>query len=247
MVRRLPGVFLLLTIGALASAGPVELFERGNAAYEEQDYAGATALYDSALERHSSAAALYNRGNAFFKLGQVGRAIADYNRALALAPSDPAIRHNLEFARRYRADKTLTQENPIARGLASLLRLLPAAATRLLAGVMFFLAALALAAMFVTGWRPLGWFGIGFGVVFAYLLAGSLSWAGFTSPARAVVVMPEVTLRSGPGEEYKDLAVVHDGLEVVVRERRPGWMLVQVPGGEGGWAETAALEPVFSR
>lgn len=242
---RLNGVLLLFVVGALAGAGPAEIFARGNAAYEAQDFASAVACYDSVLAHHRSAAALFNRGNARFKLGQLGRAVADYNRAFALAPTDPAVRYNLDFARRFRADKVTVQENPIARGLAAALRLLPAATTRLLASVAFLLAALALAAMFVTGRRLLGWVSIGLAVAFGYLLAGTFSWGAFTSPARAVVVAPEVTLRSGPGDEYKDLALVHDGLEVVVREYRPGWVLVQMPGGDGGWAPDSAVERIF--
>ncbi|MFO7650289.1 MAG: tetratricopeptide repeat protein [bacterium] len=244
---RFPGVLLLLAVSALASAGPAEQFARANAAYEAQDYAGAVVLYDSALEVHNSAAAYYNRGNAHFKLGQVGRAIADYNRSFAAAPLDEGVRHNLEFARQFRADKSLVLQNPLARGLAAFLRLLPAATARLLAGVFFLFALLALAEMLVHGRRFLGWVSVGLGAVFLYLLAATLSWSAFTNPARSVVVAPELTLRSGPGAEYKDIAVVHDGLEVVVRERRPGFVLVQLPGGEGGWAESGAVEQVFGR
>jgi uncharacterized protein YgiM (DUF1202 family) len=61
------------------------------------------------------------------------------------------------------------------------------------------------------------------------------------------VVVPELTLRAGPGAEYKDIAVVHDGLEVAVRERRPDWLLIQIPGGEGGWVETASVQYIFGR
>lgn len=71
---RLNGVLLLFVVGALAGAGPAEIFARGNAAYEAQDFAGAVACYDSVLAHHQSAAALFNRGNARFKLGQLGRA-----------------------------------------------------------------------------------------------------------------------------------------------------------------------------
>jgi tetratricopeptide (TPR) repeat protein len=229
------------------AASPAEQFARANAAYEAQDYARAVALYDSVLERHVSAAAHYNRGNAYFKLGQVGRAVADYNRALALAPLDAAVRHNIEYARQFRADKSLVAENPLARGLTGFLRLLPAPTARVLAGATFLTALLALALVLVTGRRLFGWAGIGIGVVFLYLQAATFSWSVFIGPARAVVVAPELTLRSGPGDEYKDLAVVHDGLEVVVRERRPGWALVQVPGGAGGWAAAPAVESIWDR
>ena len=42
---------------------------------------------------------LFNWGNALFKSGQLGRAIAVYRRAEALSPRDPDLRANLQFAR----------------------------------------------------------------------------------------------------------------------------------------------------
>jgi len=72
-----------------------------------------------------------------------------------------------------------------------------------------------------------------------------MSWAGEASPAKAVVVTPELTLRSGPGEDYRDILIVHDGLEVHVREQRGDWVLLQAPGGEGGWSRSRSIERVF--
>lgn len=232
---------------ALASTSNVDLFTRGNAAYEAGDYAQAVALYDSAAAVVTSAELLYNRGNAYFKLGEVGRAIADYNRAYVLKPHDKDIRHNLAFARQYRPDKSMTLENPLLRMLTDFLRLPDAATARVLAGLFFLLALGSLALLLIRGQRLLGWTALGFGVLFIYCLLSSASWSAVTGVDRAVVVQPELTLRSGPGPEYKEIAVVHDGLEVTVRERRPDYVLIQIPGGEGGWVESAAVEPIFAR
>jgi uncharacterized protein YraI len=54
-----------------------------------------------------------------------------------------------------------------------------------------------------------------------------------------------VTLRSGPGEDYKDIVVVHDGLEASIRSRRGRYVLLQVPGGTGGWADSSSVELIF--
>lgn len=236
---------MLLAICGSALSSPAELLGRGNAAYEAGDYVQALALYDSVAAHVSNADVFYNRGNAYFKLGQVGRAIADYNRAYALAPQDKNIRYNLAFARQYRPDKTLTLENPLARMAADALRLFGVATVRVLAALLFLLALGAVALLFVFGNRLLGWLGAGLGVLFVYFLLAQLSWGAVVDRSRAVVVVPEVTLRSGPGTEYKEMVVVHDGLEVIVRETRPGYVLVQMPGGDGGWAETATVEPIF--
>jgi tetratricopeptide (TPR) repeat protein len=234
-------------LGGLALATPAGLFIRGNAAYEAGDYAQAVTLYDSAAAGMTSAELLYNRGNARFKLGEIGRAIADYNRAYLLKPHDKAIIHNLAFARQFRPDKSLTLENPLVRMLNDVLRLLDSATARVLAGLLFFLTLAALAHMLVHGQRLFGWIALGLGVLFLYCFIAAASWGAVANPAHAVVVQPELTLRSGPGAEYKEIAVVHDGLEVMLREQRPGYVLIQIPGGDGGWVESAAVEPVFPR
>ena len=236
---------LLGVLGSSAFASPADLFGRGNTAYEAGNYLQAVAFYDSAAAGMTSPEVLYNRGNAHFKLGEIGRAIADYNRAYVLKPHDKDIIHNLAFARQFRPDKTLTIENPLTRMFTDVMRLLDATSARVLAGLFFFLALAALALLFVRGQRLFGWIAIGLGVLFLYCFISSASWGEVTSPAHAVVVQPELPLRSGPGPEYKEIAVVHDGLEVMLREQRPGYVLIQIPGGDGGWVESSAVERNF--
>jgi tetratricopeptide (TPR) repeat protein len=223
------------------------MFGRGNTAYEAGDYAQAVSLYDSVAAGVTSAELLYNRGNAYFKLGEVGRAIADYNRGYVLRPHDGDILHNLVYARQFRPDKSLTVENPLLKMLTALLRLPDAGSAHLFAGLFFLLGSAALAVLFMRGQRLFGWVALGLGVLFLYCLLSSASWSTVTGADRAAVVQPELTLRSGPGQEYKEIAVVHDGLEVTVREERPGYVLVQIPGGDGGWAESSSVERVFAR
>jgi len=232
---------------AVASASPADLFSRGNAAYEVGNYQQAVTLYDSAAARMTSAELLYNRGDAHFKLGEIGRAIADYNRAYVLKPHDKDIGYNLAFARQYRPDKSLTIDNPLMRMFTALLCVPDAASARVLAGLLFFLALAALALLLIRGQRLFGWIAIGLGVVFLYCFISAISWGEVTNPAHAVVVQPELTLRSGPGPDYKEIAVVHDGLEVMVRERRPDYVLIQIPGGDGGWVESNSVEQIFAR
>ncbi|MFO7639626.1 MAG: tetratricopeptide repeat protein [bacterium] len=236
-----------LILALLLAAAPADRFAAGNEAYEAGEFARAVERYDSAAARGANAAVYYNRGNARFKLGQVGRAIADYNRAFLLAPGDPDIAHNLEFARAWRRDRPVRPVNPVLAALVRTLRLLPLAPARFLAGLLFLLCAAGFGFLAYTRSRAWLWPALGLLVLLAYSVGSWLSWSGEASPARAVVVRPELTLRSGPGEDYTDLIVVHDGLEVTVRERRGAWVLLQAPGGEGGWADSSAVETIFLR
>jgi uncharacterized protein YraI len=70
-------------------------------------------------------------------------------------------------------------------------------------------------------------------------------WAGEVASRPAVVVVAEVSAASGPGDEFKQVLLLHDGTEVRIREIRGAWVLVQLPGGSGGWLKQAALERVY--
>jgi hypothetical protein len=227
------------------AATPAEYYNRGNQAYETGDFGRALLLYDSAAAAVQNPDVYFNRGDVHFKLGQVGRAIADYSKAYVLRPDDPDAKGNLEFARAYRPDKTMAIPNPVVGFLSGLLRIVSLGVVRLLAGVLFLLAMAALAFGLLRRSRYGFWVAAALGVLWLYTVCSWVSWAGETSPDRAVVVVPELVLRSGPGEEYKDIVIVHDGLEVVIRNRRGNYVLVQAPGGEGGWAEASSVEQIF--
>ena len=75
-------------------------FEAANKLYEEGKFAQAAAAYEQLIQSGRVSAPLYfNLGNAWFKSGQMGRAITAYRRAEQLAPRDPDVRANLQFAR----------------------------------------------------------------------------------------------------------------------------------------------------
>jgi tetratricopeptide (TPR) repeat protein len=248
-MQKWPALILASAFWFLPTAfatSPGDHFSRANQAYEAGDYQSAVALYDSALALTVSAPAFYNRGNAFFKSGQIGRAVADYNRAYVLSPADQDIRANLEFGRAYRPDKTTDLPNPLLRGLTAFLRVPDVSTARLAAGVLFLLAMLGLALGFGLGYRPGFWTAAGLGVLFIYAAASWLSWSAETNPNKAVVTVPEITLRSGPGEDYKEMVIVHDGLEVTIAGRRGDYVLLQAPGGLGGWAPAASVERIFT-
>jgi tetratricopeptide (TPR) repeat protein len=75
-------------------------FDQANRLYEEGQYRDAAEAYQKLITSGTtSAALLFNLGNAEFKAGQIGAAIAAYRRAERLAPRDPDLAANLQFAR----------------------------------------------------------------------------------------------------------------------------------------------------
>ncbi len=75
-------------------------FQSANKLYEENKFAEAASAYQKLVESGKASSALFfNLGNALFKAGQIGRAIVAYREAEQLAPRDPDVRANLQFAR----------------------------------------------------------------------------------------------------------------------------------------------------
>src|SRR3954465_12492039 len=99
---------LLMVVGLRAQDGP-SAFEAANRLYFEGKFPEAATTYGMLAQSGQTSAALYfNWGNALFKAGQIGRAIAAYRQAEALAPRDPDVRANLQFARNQRQGPTLS-------------------------------------------------------------------------------------------------------------------------------------------
>ena len=73
-------------------------FAVGNARYAAGDFAGAVKAYDASVKRGSYSANLfYNLGDADYRLGDKGRAILNYRRALLLEPAHAEAAANLAF------------------------------------------------------------------------------------------------------------------------------------------------------
>ena len=87
----------LLCGRALAGGGD---FEGANQAYDQGKFSEAKAGYEKLAEAGEwSANLFYNLGNADYRLGATGRAMLDYERALALYPAHPEARANLAVLR----------------------------------------------------------------------------------------------------------------------------------------------------
>ena len=225
--------------------GPVQAYNEGNRLYAQKDYAGAVQAYEEALKSGHDPRTHYNLRNALFRTGKIGEAIVHYRRAWYLAPRDRDIAANLAFARAYRVDKSTGSTSLLAHLADRTLRGLSRREASLLAGVLFTLAGLALSAWIVWRARVLAFAAGLFAVLGLYAFAAQQLWSGEVASRPAVVIVPEVSAASGPGEEFKQVLLLHDGTEVRIREERGEWLLVQLPGGSGGWLKQSAIERVY--
>jgi len=235
----------LFFIILISAQNPVELYNQGNSYYNSKDYQSAITCYEQALELGLNKDIYYNLGNAYFKLNKIGRAIIQYQRARLIAPRDNDIIDNLNFARNYRADKITILENPIGRLLSQTFHYFSITESYLWAAIFFLVSAILISLDIIYQIRNLR-FGLIFTLLtFLYFLITFMVWNSEKSDIYGVITQSEVRAYSGPGEEYKEILIIHDGAEVKIRDERNGYYLTQLPGGIGAWVKSTTIKKVF--
>jgi tetratricopeptide (TPR) repeat protein len=218
----------------LSAALSAAAFDSANKLYEEGKFAEAASAYDTLAKSGQYSAALYfNLGNAFFKSGQIGRAIAAYRQAEQLTPRDPDLRANLQFARNQTPSPTLLP----TRWQRWLGRLTLNEWTLLAAAALW----LWLLVLAVRQWRPALNPVLRLYVLTLAILAGLLCACAAASlretrfTRTAIVITREAAVRYGPLAESPTAFTVHDGAELRVLDQKDDWLQVSTDLRRVGW------------
>ncbi len=191
----------------------------------------------------------YNLGNAYYRLGDYGRAILNYRRAAQLNPRDADIKANLELS----LSMANVEAPEIALGPIKLVsditgNWLSFDETSLLA-----LALWLLVSFLLITWRLLFPEGppstVRFVVVATLILLlvvvmslGSRTYTDSLEPM-GVVVAPVVTLRSEPGDEADTDFEIVSGSSVELIDQQGEWIYLSGPGDSyRGWVPSDAVE-----
>ena len=247
-------LFLLLLIACSPQATSEAIsglqMAAANQLYEEGNFAEAAARYQALVDAGVKDGRLYyNLGGAYFKMGDLGRAVLNFRRAQRMLPRDGDVATNLRLARAQTLDR-IEVENE-------------GAVVDLFRGLIYWTALDEAATVAVALWVALC--GLGVGAILwrqrrrtLLFLAGGITillFLGLLSlgirlldeqgQPPAVVVAEEVAVRSGPGDDYLTEFTLHAGAEVRVVEQRGGWLRIALPGELQGWTPAEAVIEVL--
>ena len=224
-------------------------FDQANQLYEQGKFTDAVTAYETLLpDAAGSVAVWFNLGNANFKAGQTGRAIAAWLRAEQLAPRDPAVRFNLAFARK----RVSGSDQPPGPFWKRALRNLTLNEWSILAAcaVWVWFGLLALREFRLNLRRVLSGYTATAGILTVIVVA-CLASAALTqwNQRRAVVVTPDAVVRSGPLDEARVMHQFRDGTEVTVLDekavatagRTVKWIQIRDGTGRAGWVKGTQL------
>src|SRR6266540_2028739 len=237
--RAIVCVFLVSSVFAQSDAE----FAKANQDYAQNNFKEAISGYETLVRSGQwTANIFYNLGNAYFRAGDFGRAILNYERALALERHHPEATANLQ----------------IARDEAHALELKPSWPERYLqfasvnqysitAAVAFWIAAFCLVALIFARRRSATM--ITLVLVMLLVFAGAIFaiWRlerGTTGRGFAIVTGKDVQARLATADTAHSVLALPPGSEVKILSTRGDWIYAMLPNNLRGWIPAKNAEQV---
>lgn len=239
-------VGLLIFAGIAANGGFAQSpddFTKANEEYAAGRFREAVGLYDNiARSGEYSAALFYNFGNAQYRVGDLGQAILNYERALALEPFHPEAATNLRLVRdKARAlELRKTSIERIASWFTANQYTIAAAAS-------FWTAAFVLAMRLVARRRPpaLTLIFVAALLVLATCLFGlRILETGSHGKALAIIVGKKIDARLATADNAGTVLALPPGSEIRILSTRGDWAYAALPNDLRGWIPSASAQRV---
>lgn len=235
-------IVILLMLVNVAFAASIDEMKKAETFYKNNDFKSAIATYKKLEEKKFTGIELYfNLGNAYFKNGELGYAIAYYEKALLLNPADEDVRANLKLANSKTADKLNDETKGLALWFKTVLNVFHAD-TWTMYGLFCWIASFAGLILlqfsliqFSKLKRNLMILMLVLGSV--CLLAGWLQYGYQSNGKHAVIVAPTVEVRAMPDDESKSLFIIHEGSKVNYQDVQDDWIEISINNENYGWVK----------
>jgi tetratricopeptide (TPR) repeat protein len=234
----------------IAWAGNEEdIFFEANKHYSEGNYTTAAELYEDIVSRGVESGNLfYNLGNAYFKIGQKGKALLNYERARKLIPNDEDVFANTSFVRTV-LDARQPEENYkwyeklyiIVRDIFG-----PGAwfinTVILFHIICFFLGV----SIFIFSFRKTAY--ISSAVVGVFFLLSLFFFAKSyyfkKNIERGVVIVPKIEVRYSPSYSGAVAFELTEGIQASILRQEGEWSQIRLNRKSSGWIESQAIEKI---
>jgi len=241
-VLTLTSMLLAIGISSASATNAEDDFFKANQAYRNGDYADAVRLYSKlAGKENASPDILYNLGNTYFRLGDKGGAILNYEKARIFLPRDADLNFNLGYVRDRLQDAVEPPGPPLQSVFFWLDSMSPNELLVLFAAAnLLFFAALILRIFIKEEWA------------FVLLIILLVAWLGAgvsfgvkcyqtAYDDRAVIISKEASVLAGPDTKDTELFRLHAGTVVRTDKRQGGWTLIRLTADKRGWVPDSII------
>lgn len=254
-------LIILTALIAPVSSHAASIIEQADSAYVNDDFNTAARLYTEAIDSLGSSPELYfNLGNAYYRLGKNGMAIANYERALRLDPTNKDARENLEFVNTKITDRVGDSGTFISNSYNRIVSMAHPD-TWALIGLSTFIVMLACVALYVFSsnivLRKTGFFG-GFILLMICVATNILAYSGSVKArthTTAVVTEPSTILSTSPRtpkDRSEEAFLLHEGTKVEILDsvstasddNGTKWYEVSVDNTHRAWISSNDIEKI---
>ena len=239
--------FAITCRGQAPQTSPERLFSRGNDHYEKAEYGKAIDEYKKILdEGHESGPLYYNMAGAYFKSGDTGKAILNYERAKRFMPRDADLITNYRFARTMMKGKAVPEKGIWARPFLRTysgnftvdeLTWLSSGAYALIIILLFITVFLPRKNRYVPAMAIL---------FFVFVLFNSVViWHNVDKMnTTAVTIVPEAGAFFGPFDSATKFFDLREGMDVTVLKAKDDWYKIRRSDGKVGWVKKSDVEKI---
>ena len=236
-------VFFIIafSIFIAGSAFANSLFDQANEAFSKNNYLEAVNLYEQfSLKKGHSASLYFNIANSYAQLGENGKAVLNYERALRLSPNNADIIKNFSYFKE-EAGLFLDEQSILDK----LLNLLSPNQWSYL--TLAFLVATSLTIIF---WKKLATGSTPRAVVSLFIFCLLTSASGLAAAqtylsAPTYVVIKDVKMMVSPFEDAKPKGLIKSGKTASVGKKYKTYVHIEDETGQQGWVKSNNLEAVI--
>ncbi|MEG0498478.1 MAG: tetratricopeptide repeat protein [Alistipes sp.] len=239
---------------AAAAASPAAqstaaMWDAANTAYINADYHTAIEVYERILAQGLASSKLYyNIGNAYFKEGNLSKAILFYNRAQRLTPGNEDVNYNLEVAKSRTKDNIEQIPEFFATTWLRTLRHTMGCTSWSILSLALLVLLLGLLLLYLLAQRmalrKVGFYGTALTLALCIVATwfAVLERQEVLRDDEAIVMVDSSAVKSSPDNAATDLFLLHEGTKVEVSDRLDAWCEVTLADGKKGWIESRKIE-----
>ncbi len=240
-LRSLCHVIFAITPSAFAQAD--NEFTKANQQYAQGHFKEAISGYEAVVRTGQwNANLFYDLGNAYFRTGDFGRSILNYERALALDRHHPEAMANLQIARDEARALELQPSRP-----ERYLQFASVNQYSAVAAVSFWLGIFGLVALIFARRRSVALMTLS---IVCLLMSAVAVWSIYTlergskGPGLAIVTGNDVQARLATADTANSVLALPPGSEIKILSTRGDWMYAALPNDLRGWIQTKNAEQV---
>jgi tetratricopeptide (TPR) repeat protein len=222
----------------LVCANDQEILSKAENHYKNRDFQKAENIYRQMHNKYPrNTKILFNLGNTYYRLGELGKAIVYYRKAQKFRPRDIEIENNLSIVKKALIDRVKQKEETVLRKLVSFIFNFSLNEYIVVGMVVWIMLNVLLVLLYIKNrgeiFRNVFWVVLMIAVFYSILLILKVRQEFLI--IKGVVITKKVDIKSGPSKSMQSLFFVHEGTEFILIKKVNSWAKIKLANGFIGW------------